>query len=62
MARSAYIYLVTEDGEPVAAFTVKWEMEWWIERNPGEYRLFRMVDGRWAEPIAKRPVAMSNDG
>ena len=34
MARSSYIYLVRENNEPVAAFTVKHEMESWIGRNP----------------------------
>jgi hypothetical protein len=36
MARSAYIYVVTDGpvGPPVAAFTVKHELLTWIERQP----------------------------
>ncbi len=56
MARSAYIYLVTKEDHPVAAFTVKWEMESWIERNPDTYEKFRMGDGLAG---AKSPVEMT---
>jgi hypothetical protein len=59
MARSTYIYLVTADDAPVAAFTVKWEMEWWIAHNPGTYKRFRMSDGTYTDR-EKRPVEMAD--
>ena len=60
MARSSYIYLVTEKDQPVAAFTVKWEMESWVDRHPGIYRRFRMSDGlSGAIGVGKSPVEMS---
>ena len=46
MARSTYIYLVTKDDAPVAAFTVKYEMEWWIANNTGTVKRWRMGDGK----------------
>ncbi len=58
MARATYIYLVTKDGEPIAAFTVKHEMESWIVRNPGTYNKFRMGDGGHG---AKAPAEMRDD-
>jgi hypothetical protein len=45
MARSTYIYLVTKDGSPVAAFTVKHELATWLSRNQGDYVLYRIGDG-----------------
>ncbi len=56
MARSSYIYLVTAGDKPVAAFTVKWEMEYWIMHNPGNYRRYRMRDGD--KPADKQPIEM----
>lgn len=41
MARSNYVYVVIEQGIPVAAFTVKYEMERWLGRH-GEGREFRV--------------------
>jgi hypothetical protein len=48
MARSSYIYLVTQKGSgvPVAAFTVKRELGSWLwEQDMSRYRAFRMKDG-----------------
>lgn len=45
MARATYIYIVTEGNRPVAAFTVKHELKTWLERNPGDYVLWRGGDG-----------------
>jgi len=50
MARSTYVYIVTHRATvaPVAAFTVKYEAEQWIERSrwPKEQlRMFRTRDG-----------------
>jgi hypothetical protein len=45
MARSQYIYLVKRDSDVLAAFTVKYEMENWIGRYPGDYSLVRLRDG-----------------
>lgn len=59
MARSSYIYLVTEGGVPTAAFTVKWEMEQWITQHPSTYQRFRMADG--LHPTTKEPVEMVDD-
>jgi hypothetical protein len=51
MARSTYIYLVTGPLRiPVAGFTVKHELQTWLERNPGEYELWRLSDGGSREP------------
>ena len=58
MARSSYIYLVTEKDEPVAAFTVKWEMLSWIEHHPGDYEKWRMSDGLYGDRDDKFPVGM----
>ena len=58
MARSSYIYLVTEMEKPVAAFTVKWEMEWWIIHHPGAYKQFRMRDGDI--PQDKLPIEITS--
>jgi len=58
VARSTYIYLVTVEDKPVAAFTVKWEMEKWINDNPGKYRRYRMGDGLYMDRPSKRPVEM----
>ena len=57
MARSTYIYLLMENDEPVAAFTVKWEMERWINHHPGTYKRFRMGDGLYTDRT-KEPVEM----
>lgn len=48
MARSSYIYVLFRDGLPndlVGTFTVKHEMETFIERNPGIYYAERYRDG-----------------
>ena len=50
MARSTYVYLVTQYGTPFAAFTVKHELMTWAERTIpphlfSEYRVHRMPDG-----------------
>ncbi len=65
MPKSTYIYLVTVEDKPVAAFTVKWEMEKWINDNPGNYRRYRMGDGLYKfgctvhmDRPSKRPVEM----
>ena len=59
MARSSYIYLIRKNGEPIAAFTVKHEMETWIRHNPGVYTLYRMADGtNPTVPYGKLPVEM----
>lgn len=45
MARSTYVYVVLDHVGPVAGFTVKHEMVTWLERNPGEYLIYRLSDG-----------------
>jgi hypothetical protein len=45
MARSTYVYVVMDGTEPVAGFTVKHEMATWLERNPGDYTIWRLSDG-----------------
>ena len=46
MARSEYVYVVTQHGNPIAGFTVKYEMEGWLnERDgplPSSVRVFRI--------------------
>lgn len=47
MARASNIYLVMSDGIPVAGFTVKYEMENWIERSewcPEGVLIYRIND------------------
>lgn len=53
MARSSYIYIALDDALPVAAFTVKWELERWLSRQEDARFLdvFRMKDGEASEPI-----------
>jgi hypothetical protein len=58
MARSAYIYLLInqfwtpEPCAPVAAFTVKWELVRYLDRNrPWDHlRLYRMKDSPHPSP------------
>ena len=57
MARATYLYLVTQEGQPVAAFTVKHEMMTWLSLNPGEYQRWRMGDGVFG---AKAPAEMTD--
>lgn len=47
MARSSYIYLVQEADtlKPVATFTVKHELESWLDRNGRGFTITRMRDG-----------------
>ena len=48
MARSTYIYIVIDAWQyPVAAFTVKHEMETYLERGlgPEKYQVLRVRDG-----------------
>lgn len=48
MARSSYIYVVTENGMVSAAFTVKYELVSWLEnrKNFGSYiRIVRVRSG-----------------
>ncbi len=48
MARSTYIYIMSKDGSPVSAFTVKKEL---LETLPGRYgdflryKIYRVRDG-----------------
>ena len=61
VARSTYIYLLMDKADwdmPVAAFTVKWEMESWIINNPGTYVRLRMRDGLYPDRTGKQPVGM----
>ncbi len=55
MARSSYIYVVIdpEDGRVDATFTVKWEMDEWLDRyypGPSSYDIWRHSDGLWRSP------------
>lgn len=34
-----------KNGTPVVGFTVKHEMMTWLERNPGDYAIWRLGDG-----------------
>jgi hypothetical protein len=49
MARSTYIYLMVVDGKPYAAFTVKHELETYLDHfeenhDDGEVEIFRLRD------------------
>lgn len=47
MARSSYVYIVVDaNGTPVRGFTVKHELAKWLGRNPYEYQVWRIPDGR----------------
>lgn len=50
MARSTYIYVLTEDELLLAAFTVKHEMMTWLDNHPGEYEAWRILDGGGGVP------------
>lgn len=56
MARSTYVYVVTDaTGTPVAAFTVKHELATWLDRNPRTWWITRVRDGvDPGEPTALR--------
>ena len=57
MARSTYVYVVQDidnHHELVAGFTVKHELQTWIERNPGEYYVTRLPDGGHGKPSELR--------
>lgn len=56
MARSSYVYVVMENSILRAGFTVKHEMKTWLERNPGDYTVWRLVDGLNTD--ARPPVLM----
>ena len=47
MARSSYVYVVTNNETPVAGFTVKWELKVWWDNNANKYgplRVWRLPD------------------
>lgn len=57
MARSTYVYVITQYGQLYASFTVKYEAQNWAIRNIpqhlwSEYRVQRMPDGRTFVPGA----------
>jgi hypothetical protein len=60
MARSTYVYVVisNDNGLPVAGFTVKHEMKTWLERNLGDYTIWRLADGLRHD---RAPVNMTDD-
>ena len=60
MARSTYVYVVisNDDGLPKAGFTVKHEMNTWLERNQGDYTIWRLSDGLFQ---SRPPVNMTDD-
>ena len=52
MARSSYIYIVTDAEKNIlAAFTVKHELQTWIARQPSVegYGFWRVHDGLWSQ-------------
>ncbi len=64
MARSNYIYLILADGLPCAAFTVKYEMEVYLDKldaklDDAEIDIFRMKDNPSVEDGA--PVDITNE-
>lgn len=63
MARSTYIYLITEQGQPFSAFTVKHEMESSLKSFCGNYtgiKIYRMKDSpsHWS---AEKPVDITRE-
>lgn len=62
MARSAYVYLITEadTGLPVTAFTVKHELQTVLERiDASELEVWRIPDGRsYPHDSSRRPVQL----
>ena len=49
MARSDYVYIITADGQPPIAWTVKHELRTWLAglpSVPGDWRLWRVRNGR----------------
>lgn len=60
MARSIFIFIVTLDGAPVGAFTVKRELVGWLQFGgavrPEDVRVIRMYDGQPGGPSGNRPT------
>jgi hypothetical protein len=58
MARSSYIYVVTNKGELRAAFTVKHELVSWLDRHDddqlSEFELWRCQDGVYKDKAPRR--------
>lgn len=49
MARSGYVYVLTQADQPPMAWTVKHELRAWLTRLPvvpDDWRLWRIRDGR----------------
>jgi hypothetical protein len=63
VARSSYIYVVSEACGPVAAFTVKHELMTWLHHQPEDHlpplHVFRCRDSPWRE--APAPVDITLD-
>lgn len=59
MPRSTYIYVVTQNSELTAAFTVKHELGTWLGRRwiKGAYQVWRLPDS----PIGLKPVVEITD-
>lgn len=53
MARSTYIYLAIDEGMPLAAFTVKYELQDWFDKQTDDalqtIYIYRMRDGEGGE-------------
>lgn len=49
MARSSYVYVLEDTGQPPMAWTVKHELRTWLSRLPSipvDWRLWRVPDGQ----------------
>jgi len=63
MPRSTYVYIVVDDGIPIAAFTVKYELGIWLAaRQPvDDYRIWRINDGLYSLGENKRVLLSRKD-
>jgi hypothetical protein len=64
VARSVWIYVVADASGPVAAFTVKHELAWWLKRQPGDrlphLHVFRCRDNpAWPGDTGDGPADMT---
>jgi hypothetical protein len=65
MARSEYVYVLTQPDQPPLAWTVKHELRTWLRSLPvlpADWRLWRCRDGQPAAAMTTMDIAAVLDG